>query len=226
MNVAIVAIRPEPGLAATIAAAAALGLTVEGAPLFEIWSLPWDIPDPGAIHGLLLGSANAVRHGGEGLAGLRDKPAYVVGDATARAAREAGLTVAQVGQGGLQPVLDSLAGRKLRLLRLTGAEHVPLAPPDGVSLVTRIAYDSVALPIQPDLADRLRGGAIVLLHSAAAARHLRQECARLGIARQGLRLAALGPRIAQAAGEGWGDVRSAALPEEAALLALARDMCH
>ncbi len=226
MNAAIVAIRPEPGLTATIAAAAVLGLTVEGAPLSQIRALPWDVPAPGTIDGLLLGSANAVRHGGEGLALLRNKPAFVVGGATASVAREAGLTVAQVGQGGLQSVLDGLAGQNLRLLRLSGAEHVPLVPPEGVSLVTRIAYDSVALPIPPKLADRLRAGAIVLLHSAAAARHLGQECARLGIDRQGLRLAALGPRIAHAAGEGWGEARAAAGPDEAALLALARDMCH
>jgi uroporphyrinogen-III synthase len=226
MNRAIIAIRPEPGLAATIAAGKALGLQVDGAPLSEIRPLAWDLPELSEIDGLLLGSANAVRHGGADLALLRDKPAFVVGEATARAAREAGLTVAQVGQGGLQPVLDRLSGQRLCLLRLSGAEHVPLSPPEGVSLVTRIAYDNVALPIPRALAIRLREGAIVLLHSAAAAGHLARECDRAGIARQGLRLAALGPRIASAAGEGWGEVRCAACPDEAALLALARDMCH
>jgi uroporphyrinogen-III synthase len=46
------------------------------------------------------------------------------------------------------------------------------------------------------------------------------------VPRNAIGLAALAPRIADAAGDGWRDVRSAAQPSEAALLALARDMCH
>ena len=76
------------------------------------------------------------------------------------------------------------------------------------------------------MADRLGQGALVLLHSAAAARHFAAECDRCGVPRGAVRLAALGPRIAAAAGEGWREVRSAAEPREAALLALARQMCH
>ena len=41
-----------------------------------------------------------------------------------------------------------------------------------------------------------------------------------------LRIAALAPRIAAAAGDGWGEVATAALPSDAALLALARQMCQ
>jgi uroporphyrinogen-III synthase len=73
---------------------------------------------------------------------------------------------------------------------------------------------------------RLGEGALVLLHSAAAARHFAAECERLAVQRGAIRLAALGPRIAEAAGAGWADVRSATEANEPALLALARDMCH
>jgi uroporphyrinogen-III synthase len=66
----------------------------------------------------------------------------------------------------------------------------------------------------------------VLLHSAVAARHLAAECDRLGIPRAAIALAALGQRIAAAAGEGWRELRAAAAPRDATLLALARDMCH
>ena len=69
-------------------------------------------------------------------------------------------------------------------------------------------------------------GGLVLLHSAAAARHFATECDRLAIHRGDIRLAALGQRIAEAAGAGWAALRSAAEPNEAALLALAREMCH
>jgi len=227
MGLPLFAIRPEPGLSATIGAAARLGLEVEGTPLFVIEPVQWEAPDPAGIDGLLLGSANALRHGGGALDAYAGKPAYVVGEATALAARERGLPIAATGSGGLQSLLDGLEGRGgLRLLRIAGAEHVALTPPDGITLVTRVAYASVPRPMGRAFAARLRGGGVVLLHSAAAARHFAGECDRLGVARQGLRIAALAPRIAEAAGSGWAACRAAQSPNEAALLALARDMCH
>lgn len=225
MSGLVLAIRPEPGSAATVAAGRELGLSIESCPLFELRALAWDAPSPEAVDALLLGSANAVRHGGPTLDAFKGKPAYVVGDATARAAEIAGFPVAAMGRGQLQPLVDTLAP-PLRLLRVTGAEHVPIAPPLGVAIETRIAYDSAPLPLPGDLATRLGGGALVLLHSAVAARHFAAEFDRFGIARSAVRLAALGPRIAAAAGEGWCEVRWAEEPREAALLALARQMCH
>ena len=224
MTCAVIAIRPEPGCSATVEAGRERGLAIEGHPLFDIRPLAWE-PPPETVDALLLGSANAVRHGGPALAAFRDKPVYAVAGATAAAAEAAGFTIAAAGRGELQALLSTLAG-PLRLLRMTGAEHVPLTPPAGVEIITRIAYESVPLALSQALAGKLGKGALVLLHSAAAARHCAAECARLGVRRSTIRLAALGPRIAAAAGEGWGDVRSAAEPSEAALLALAVQMCH
>lgn len=221
----ILAIRPEPGSAATIAAGREVGLAIEACPLFELRPLAWNPPAPDEIDALLLGSANAVRHGGATLALFAGKPAYVVGDATALAAEAAGFPVAAMGRGQLQPLVDTLPP-PLRLLRATGAEHVPIVPPPGVSIETRIAYDSSPLQVPGELAGGLAAGALVLLHSAAAARHFAAECDRLGVARSAIHLAALGPRIAAAAGSGWAEVRSAPEPREPALLALARQMCH
>lgn len=222
----IVAIRPEPGLSATITAGRAAGLAVQGWPLFEIRARAWDPPAPDGVDAVLLGSANAVRHAGPALETFRHKPVYAVGDTTAQAAREAGFTVAAMGEGGLQNMLDGMAGEKLRLLRLAGAERVPLAPPEGIALVTRIVYESVALPMPGDLETALRKGALVLVHSAVAVRHLTDECQRRELSRAGIALAALSPRIAEAAGSGWAGVAAAPIPRETALLALARDMCH
>lgn len=219
-------IRPAPGSAATVAAGERLGLSIEACPLFAIEPMPWNAPAPEGIDALLLGSANAVRHAGAGLEAFRGKPAYAVGQATAAAAEAAGLRIAAVGRGGLQAVLDNDVRPPLRMLRLAGEEHVPLHPPLGVILETRPVYRSVPLPLPAAVAERLREDAVVLLHSAAAARHFAGECDRIGLARDAIRLAALGPRIAAAGGEGWGDVRSASVPSEPALLALARDMCH
>ena len=225
MTVPILSVRPEPGSRATVAAGREVGLTIEACPLFEVRPLAWDPPPPDSVDGLLLGSSNALRHAGPALDLFRGMPVHAVGEATARAAEAAGFTVATVGPGSLQPLVDQLAP-PVRLLRIAGAEHVPVVPPPGIVIETRVAYQSSPRPLPAAVASRIGEGALVLLHSAAAARHFAAECDRLGIARSRVRLAALGQRIAAAAGEGWGETRSAAEPREPALLALAHDMCH
>jgi uroporphyrinogen-III synthase len=180
----------------------------------------------GEFDGLILGSANALRFGGPLVDKLVDKPVYAVGETTAEEARRRGFRVVATGHGGLQALLDSLEGESLRLLRLAGRERVPLNPPVGITLETATIYESLALPLPEPVAALLRAGALVLLHSAAAARHFAAECERLAIHRGDIRLAALSSRIGNAAGTGWAALRSAAEPTEAALLALAREMCH
>lgn len=221
----LVALRPEPGLAATLAKARALGLGITGLALSEIRAVAWECPDPAKVDALLIGSANVFAHGGPQLARLTAKPVYAVGEATAAAARAAGFTVAATGSGGLQGVLDTIPA-PTRLLRIAGEEHVPLAPPTGVSIAAVIAYRSVPLPLDPAGPLLASGNALALLHSAATARHFAQECDRLHLARRTIALAALGPRIAAAAGEGWRAVHIAARPDEASLLELAYDLCQ
>lgn len=225
MTLPVIAIRPEPGCSATVEAGREIGLAIEGYPLFEVRPLDWYPPPLDEVDALLLGSANAVRHAGLQLDAFGSRPVYAVGEATAAAAEAAGFTVATTGRGGLQALLDTLAG-PLRLLRVAGVEHISIAPPAGVDVETRVAYENVPLPLSSELAERLGEGALVLLHSAAAARHFAAEADRCGIPPPAISLAALGPRIASAAGEGWREVRSAPEPREAALLALAREMCH
>jgi uroporphyrinogen-III synthase len=225
MTLRALALRPEPGLAATLARGQALGLAITGHALSEIRAVAWNCPDPAAFDGLLVGSANAILHGGPQLARLAAKPVHAVGEATAAAARAAGFPIAMTGSGGLQGVLDAIAG-PAHLLRVAGEEHVPLTPPPGVTFDTVIAYRSVMLPLDP-VADGLgAGGWLVLLHSAATAQAFAAECDRLGLARAAISLAALGPRIAAAAGGGWRAVHIAPRPDEAALLALAHDLCQ
>jgi uroporphyrinogen-III synthase len=222
----LVIIRPEPGLSETVAEAEKFGVSIISTPLFTIEPRRWIPPAPDRIDALLIGSANALRHGGDALEAFREKPVYAVGQATARAARNAGFRVAGTGEGRLQPVLDGLAGQSLRLLRITGEEHVAVTAPAGIDLVTRVAYASVARPMPESFAVALDEGAVVLLHSAVTARHFAAECDRLGVRRSHVALAALASRIAEAAGEGWAAVATAATPTDTALLALARDMCH
>lgn len=221
----LIVIRPQPGADATAAAAAGLGLDARVFPLFAIAPVAWDAPDPAEIDALLIGSANAIRHAGPALAAFRDKPVHAVGQATAAAARDAGLTVATVGTGGLDGVLAGIAGRP-RLLRLAGREHVALTVPPGIRLTERVVYASQPRPVPPALAALLAAPSVVLLHSAIAAAHFSAECGRLGIDRARASLATIGPRVTAACGPGWAEVATAAAPDDAALLARAVHLCQ
>lgn len=225
MSFHLLALRPEPGLASTLDKARALGLAITGHPLSAIRPLAWECPDPAGIDGLLIGSANAILHGGPNLARLAAKPVFAVGEATAAAARGAGFTVALTGSGGLQGVLDAVPPPR-HLLRIAGEEHVPLTPPPGVTFAEVIAYRSEALPLDPAAPLLASGEALVLLHSAATARHFAAEVDRLGLPRACITLAALGPRIAAAAGGEWAAIHTAATPDESTFLQLAFDLCR
>lgn len=222
----ILILRPEPGAAATLAAARAAGLEARAFPLFEVGAVSWDPVPRDHIDALLLGSANALRHGGDALAAYRGLPAYAVGETTAEAARKAGLKVVATGQGGLQNMLDELEPSHRRLLRLAGRDRVELAVPGGVEVLTREVYASEPLPLPPELAALLARPALVLLHSGEAAARFAQACDEAGIDRAGIRLAAIGPRVVARAGTGWADLQAAPTPDDAALLALASRMCQ
>lgn len=221
----VVVIRPEPGNATTVAAATELGLKAIGVPLFEVGPRPWDAPPAEAFDALLAGSANAFRLGGPKLAAYRALPVHAVGAATARAAAALGFVVSATGTGGLQAVLARVPAGT-RVLRLAGEERVPLCPPAGVTIEERVVYASEPVPMPPPLADLLRRPAVVMLHSAEAARHFAAECDRLGLGREPISLATIGPRVSAAAGHGWRTIAEAASPAEAPLLAKACDLCQ
>lgn len=220
----VLAVRPQPGLAATMAAGERLGLNMIGYPLFEVRALDWDCSDPDSIDALLIGSANAIRHGGEALASLKDKPVHAVGETTAEVAREAGFTVAAVGSGGLQQVLDDIAA-PCRLLRIAGANHVDLKPPTGVEITTVIVYDTVPMELPEPLRPLHDLGLTVLLHSAAAAEQFDRESRRLALQRDRISLAVIGPRVASSAGKGWKAIHVSPSPNDRALLEMVREMC-
>ena len=224
MSGPIIAIRPEPGLSATIAAGETLGLVIEGYPLSHAEPLDWDAPDPQRFDALLIGSANAFRHGGAQLSRYSHLPVHAVGAATAAAATKAGFAVASVGEGGLQGVLDAL-NPPCRLLRLSGEERLELEIPLGIEMTERAVYRIAHRPVVPELAHRLPG-ALVLLHSAAAAGHFSSEIDRIGLPRDSIILATLGPRILEATGEGWRAAHAAPRPSDDALLAMVREVWH
>lgn len=219
----VIVIRPEPGNAATLAPAQALGLDARGYPLFEMAPTPWSAPDPAPYRALLVGSANVFRLGGEGLSRLKSLPVHAVGAVTAEAGRAAGFTVASIGEGGLQPMVSALPPG--RYLRLAGEKRVPLAMPAGVEVDDVVVYAAAGVSMPPELVRLLAGPAVVLLHSGEAAAHFAAESARVGVARGDIALACLAPRIGLIAGEGWQHIEIAETRTDQAVLALAVQMC-
>jgi uroporphyrinogen-III synthase len=203
MSRPVAVLRPEPGNRITADQLAARGLAVLRLPLFAVRPLDWAVPDPAGFDALVLTSANALRHGGAGLAQLRGLPVHAVGAATASAAAAAGFRVVAVGTGGVAALMAAArAGGVRRALHLGGRDRI--AGSDAAMAAVRAVYASEPLP-PPDVARF--AGAVALLHSPRAA-------ARLAAIvppdrRAHTRLAAMGGAVAGAAGAGWAAVRIA-----------------
>lgn len=209
----LVVVRPEPGNARTVAAARALGFAAAAMPLFGVAPLPWTPPDPAGFDALVLTSANAVRHGGDGLDALRGLPVLAVGAATAAAARAAGFVVAATGSADAAALIDA-ASSYPRLLHLGGRDRVMVPVTAGIAV-----YASDPLPVPADAAALLHG-ATVLLHSARAA----QAVAALPVERDATAVAAISPAVLEAVGAGWRRGAAAARPSDAALLCVAASL--
>ncbi len=215
----VIIVRPEPGAAQTVTRARALGLNPLIQPLFSLSSVDWSAPDIGAFDGLMLTSANAIVHGGEGLRALTPLPVLAVGQTTAQAARDAGFTIALTGEGSAQDLVDHahIAGYR-RLLRLVGTSPAPAQFQDG-SITACQVYSATAL--SPRIAPN--GPAIALLHSTKAA----QRFSTLFLGERVLTdVIAISAKVASAAGSGWRSISIAQRPDDAALLALARNLCE
>ena len=199
-------LRPQPGNAATAARVEATGLVAIRLPLFLVTPVTWNVPDPAQYEALLITSANAVRYGGAQLERLLSLPVFAVGEATARAARDAGFHVEHVGSDDARAVRSS-AGAS-RLLHLAGRDRIDAA----VDTVTLYASDPIAVNVER-LID-----SVALVHSARAAARL----AELAPDRARIAVAAISASAAGAAGDGWRAVSIADTPTDAALIAAAR----
>jgi len=232
MTPPILVIRPEPGASHTLDAARALGLAAHSFPLFAAMPRAWDAPAPDSFDALLLGSANALRHGGPALADYIGKPAYCVGEATTRVAWSRGLIVEATGEGGLQDLLPQIIPDHPRLLRLAGEKRVALNPPPGMEIAERVVYASLPLPFPPELARLLLTSAlpafILLLHSGEAARHFIAETDRLALPRHQITAITIGPRVTEICTQAgrWSAIHTAPAASDAAMLALAAQTCQ
>ncbi|MEO0590123.1 MAG: uroporphyrinogen-III synthase [Pseudomonadota bacterium] len=223
----VLAVRPEPGLSATLALGRQMGLTMHGFALSRVAPVEWELPSLTRFDALLIGSANAMRLGGEKLAKLTHLPVHGVGEATAREARAAGFEVTHAGKGGLQVVVDA-ARPPIHYLRLVGNEYVDLELPQGVSFEPIQVYEVRPRSFLDKPARLLDDDLVVLLHSAAMTRQFVAECERLGVDKSCITLAAMGARIAEPAVErdgGWRAIHIAGESSDEALLSMVRELC-
>lgn len=217
----LVLLRPEPGLSASAARARALGLHVIERPLFIVRPTPWSAPDPDDFDALLVTSANAVRLAGDELDRLRTLPVHAVGEATADAARAAGLSVATVGSGGVDALLAGLAGSP-RLLHLCGRES--LSAPSSAAVTPVIVYQADELADPGDFS--VLEGAVVAVHSPRAGTRLAELADDRGVDRAQVSIAAISAPALQACGAGWREAAAASAIGDRKLLALAAELCH
>jgi len=211
--------RPLPAGAATAERLQALGHQVTLAPLMATEAMAWALPEP-LPEAVMLTSAFAARLANS--AALHQLPVFAVGDATARAAREAGFADVRDGGGTAQALIDGAAAAGVAsLLHLAGEDLTPVLVPAGLRIITCTVYRARLLPLAA--LPRLDW---VLLYSPRSAAHFAAEADRLGGVRGALGVAAISSATLAAAGTGWRATAVAAAPNEDALLAAIGISCH
>lgn len=165
--------RPE-AQARALAAALDTPCEVVIAPLTEVVALDWDRGLAQGIRGLILTSANAVPF----VAGLAPLPAWCVGEATARAAAQAGFAARASGGDAAALIADLARERPQGPLLHAHGRHLardlrPALEPLGIALRAAAVYEARALPWPQGLAQRLEGRRVVApVYSPRAAAEL------------------------------------------------------
>jgi uroporphyrinogen-III synthase len=221
--VKLLIIRPQPGADASAARARSAGFEPVTVPFFEIRARRWTVPDPSQFDAMLVSSANAIRHGGPGLAALYSLPVHTVGLQSAAVASDAGMNVISTGESGVEAALAAAAAAGHdRLLWLAGEDRMKLAVPIGMQVDAMAIYASQPLELDEAAHDSIAECQLVALHSARAATAFAEYAEQHCTGRKRFMLAALSPAIAQAAGTGWSGIAIAASPEDRELLSAAR----
>jgi uroporphyrinogen-III synthase len=216
-------IRPQPGNDASAERAREAGFDPVQMPFFEVRARDWDAPDPSHFDALLITSANAVRHAGDGLDVYSALPVHAVGRNSANAVAAKGLTLASTGTKGVDEALQlAVAAGHNRLLWLTGEDHMRFEAPESLQIETRIVYAAEPAELPSDARFIVAGADMVALHSVRAARKFDEFVDAHGLSRADVRLAAFSEAIADAAGPGWQGIAIAQRPEDEALLSAAR----
>jgi uroporphyrinogen-III synthase len=147
---------------------------------------------------------------------------FAVGAATAAAARAAGFADIVSSEGGVTALAGAIAAGRRDIvgavLHPAAAEVAGELLPDGVPIRTVTVYETIATPRDAAFEAHVADFHAVLIHSAKAARSL-AEILRQNPA-PALRLLCLSPAVAAPL---CGEISTAALPNEEALLNLLTD---
>ena len=221
MSRPVLVVRPQPRADRTVARLRELGLDAVATPLFHVEPRNWSAENPARFDALMLTSANALRHGGEGLDRLQSLPVYAVGVATSEAAKARGFGSVWSGADDAQSLAAMIETDGHRhILHLCGEDVRPFAP-GALQIERRIAY--AAREVQPPegFGKLLADAPIILLHSPRAASRLAELCAE----RAAISLVAISANVAEAAGTGWREVAIAANKSDEAIIDLAAQLC-
>jgi len=226
MMMPVLILRPLDGALQTERRAKQLGLQTVVDPLFTVESIAWSGPPAQDFDALLLTSANAVSHGGTQLDAYKSLPVLAVGQATARAAENAGFHIAKTGESGGQQLLNQLPANRYRsILWLAGEQHSLFDSGERLLHIVPV-YRSRAIALGEKAVACLDAETIILLHSARAASHLVSELDRLHMERDRHHALVFSAKVAEAAGRGWRSVQMADRPDDESLLSLATRLCQ
>ena len=209
--------RAQPGADRTARRLTALGYEPVVAPVLTLRPLPFDPPAPDAVAALAFTSANGVAAFAQAAVPFHAMPVFTVGAATAEAARAAGFTNVQSADGDAHDLARLLTEAATGPVLAPGA----LQPAADLQALTGPAVRIAPLPVYDAIATDTPAPAFdtVLIHSPRAGRavaaRLTPEAARGHIA-VAISSAAAQPLTALP----FTEIRTAAAPNEAALLAL------
>lgn len=212
----VAVLRPEPGNAATCARLADAGIDPLALPLFEMGALPWQAPDPTDFDALLLTSANAARLAGPGLMAFAPLPLLTVGEATAAAARDAGLAPHRIGTHDAEALIGEARAMGLARLLHLGARETTIRA-GGIVARSIAVYGSIDRAL-PEEALAALAGAVALVHSARAAARLAAIVDEGNPARQSIAIVAISDAAARAAGTRWQKTMVASAPHDGAMI--------
>jgi uroporphyrinogen-III synthase len=218
--------RAQPGADATAARVRDLGLEPLVEPLLEVRAVPGEPIDLAGLGAIAFTSANAVRVFALRSTG-RGLPVFVVGAATAAAARDVGFADVRSAEGDVRTTAELIASQRGAfegaVLHPSAAEPagdlVGALTAAGIEARRLTLYETVARSPGPALFEALPGLRFVLVHSPRAARVLAEVLARSQASE--LTALCLSPAVAAPLAEaGLAVVASAEAPREDALMEL------
>lgn len=226
MTLPLLILRPIEGALQTERRAKDLGLQVVVDPLFNVEPIICSGSAARDFDALLLTSAHAVTCGGDQLNAYMSLPVLAVGQATARAAKNAGFQIVATGDSSGQQLLNQPETKRYRrILWLAGEQH-GLLDSDERQLDIVPVYRSRVIALGEKAVTCLKAETVVLLHSARAAKYLVAELDRLHIKQDRHHAVAFSAKVAAAAGQGWKSISVADRPDDESLLSLATRLCQ